>query len=246
MKLGLLQQAIEAARSGKPAALATNLKTGQQALVLGSGVEGDLKPDAALLDAVKRALADDRSATIETAEGSVFIEVFNPKLRLFIIGAVHIAQPLAQMAALAGYLVTVIDPRSAFASGERFPGVTLSTEWPDEALQRLKPDRRSAVVTLTHDPKLDDPALAAALRSEAFYIGALGSKKTHAARLARLGELGFKDRDFARIHGPVGLDIGAVSPAEIAVSALAQITQVLRADRLKDKAARGKTAAPAA
>ncbi len=246
MKLALLQQAIEAARAGKPAALATNLKTGQQALVLSAAVEGNLKPDAALMEAVKRALADDRSASVETPSGSVFIEVFNPKLRLFIVGAVHIAQPLAQMAALAGYLVSVIDPRSAFASGERFPGVALSTEWPDEALQRLKPDRRSAVVTLTHDPKLDDPALAAALRSDAFYIGALGSKKTHAARLGRLGALGFKDSDFARIHGPVGLDIGAVSPAEIAVSALAQITQVLRADRLKDKAARGKTAAPAA
>ncbi len=246
MKLGLLQRGIESSRAGKPAALATNLKTGQQALVLGSTIEGNLLLDAALLDAVKRALADDRSGSVETPAGAVFIEVFNPKLRLFIVGAVHIAQPLAQMAALAGYLVTVIDPRSAFASGERFPGVSLSTEWPDEALQRLKPDRRSAVVTLTHDPKLDDPALAAALRSDAFYIGALGSKKTHAARLGRLGELGFKDSDFARIHGPVGLDIGAISPAEIAVSALAQITQVLHADRMKEKAARGKTAAPAA
>ncbi len=246
MKLGLLQQAIEAARGGKPAALVTYLKTGQQALVQGASVEGNLKLDAAALDAVKRALADDRSATVETPVGPVFIEVFNPKLRLFIVGAVHIAQPLAQMAAMAGYLVTVIDPRSAFASGERFPGIMLLTQWPDEALQRLKPDRRSAVVTLTHDPKLDDPALSAALRSDAFYIGALGSRKTHAARLGRLGELGFTDKDFARIFGPVGLDIGAVSPAEIAVSALAQITQTLRADRLKDKAARRPPAAPAA
>ena len=246
MKLALLQQAIEAARSGKPAALATNLKSGQQALVLSTVLSGDLKLDGAAMDAVKRALADDRSVSLETPQGAVFIEVFNPKLRLFIVGAVHIAQPLARMAALAGYLVTVIDPRSAFAAAERFPGVSLSTEWPDEALNRLKPDRRSAVVTLTHDPKLDDPALAAALRSDAFYIGSLGSKKTHAARLGRLGELGFKDSDFVRIHGPVGLDIGAISPAEIAVSALAQITSVLHADRLKEKAARGKTAAPAA
>ncbi len=246
MKLALLQQAIAAAGAGKPAALATNLKTGRQALAQGGGFSGDLKLDAAALDAVKRALADDRSATIETPEGAVFIEVFNPKLRLFIVGAVHIAQPLARMAALAGYLVFVIDPRSAFASGERFPGVELSAQWPDEALLRLKPDRRSAIVTLTHDPKLDDPALATALRSEAFYIGALGSRKTHAARLARLTELGFKDSDFARIHGPVGIDIGAVSPAEIAVSALAEITQVLRADRLKEKAARKSAAAPAA
>src|SRR5208282_6510985 len=120
---------------------------------------------------------------------------------------------------------TVIDPRSAFAAAERFPGVSLSTEWPDEALNRLKPDRRSAVVTLTHDPKLDDPALAEALRSDAFYIGALGSRKTHAARLKRLAELGFGEPDFARIHGPVGLNVGAVSPAEIAVAILAQITE---------------------
>jgi xanthine dehydrogenase accessory factor len=246
MKLGLLQKAIEASRAGKPAALATNLRSGLQVLIQDSDFEGNLKLDASGLAAVKRALADDRSASIESPDGVVFIEVFNPKLRLVIVGAVHIAQPLAQMAALAGYQVAVIDPRSAFASGERFPGVSLSTEWPDEALQRLKPDRRSAIVTLTHDPKLDDPALAAALRSVAFYIGALGSRKTHAARLARLGELGFKDTDFARIHGPLGLDIGAVSPAEIAVSALAQITQVLRADRLKEKAARRLPAAPAA
>jgi len=246
MKLGLLQKAIEASRAGKPAALATNLRNGFQVLIQGPDFEGNLKLDSAGLAAVKRALADDRSASIELPDGVVFIEVFNPKLRLVIVGAVHIAQPLAQMAALAGYQVAVIDPRSAFASGERFPGVSLSTEWPDEALQRLKPDRRSAIVTLTHDPKLDDPALAAALRSDAFYIGALGSRKTHAARLARLGELGFKDADFARIHGPLGLDIGAVSPAEIALSALAQMTQVLRADRLKEKAARGKAAAPVA
>ena len=246
MKLALLQQAIAASRAGKPAALVTYLKTGQQALVQGSSADGGVKLSQEILDAVKRALADDRSFTLETPNGAVFIEVFNPKLRLFIVGAVHIAQPLAQMAALAGYLVTVIDPRSAFASGERFPGVALSTAWPDEALQELKPDRRSAIVTLTHDPKLDDPALAAALRSEAFYIGALGSRKTHAARLSRLAELGFSVDDFARIHGPVGLDIGAVSPAEIAVSALAQITQVLRADRLKEKAARGKAPASAA
>jgi xanthine dehydrogenase accessory factor len=245
MKLRLLQRAIKASRAGKPSALATNLRNGFQVLIQGADFEGNLKLGASGLAAVKRALADDRSASIESPDGMVFIEVFNPKLRLVIVGAVHIAQPLAQMAALAGYQVAVVDPRSAFASGERFPGVSLSTEWPDEALQRLKPDRRSAIVTLTHDPKLDDPALAAALRSDAFYIGALGSRKTHAARLARLGELGFKDADFARIHGPLGLDIGAVSPAEIAVSALAQITQVLRADRLKEKAVRGLPAAPA-
>ncbi|MGH6976981.1 MAG: XdhC family protein [Stellaceae bacterium] len=182
-------------------------------------------------------MADDRSTLIETPDGKVFIEVFNPSLRLMIVGAVHIAQPLARMAAMAGYAVTVIDPRSAFASAERFPGVELSTEWPDDAMTGLKPDRRSAIVTLTHDPKVDDPALIAALKSQAFYVGALGSKKTHAARLKRLADAGFKDADFTRIHGPVGLDIGAVSPAEIAVAILAQITATLRADRLKSRQA---------
>jgi xanthine dehydrogenase accessory factor len=129
----------------------------------------------------------------------------------------------------------VIDPRTAFATDARFPEIELSTEWPDEALQRLRPDKRSAVITLTHDPKLDDPALVEALKSQAFYIGALGSRKTHANRLRRLGELGFKDSDFARIHGPVGLNIGAISPAEIAVAILGQVTAVLRADRLKER-----------
>ncbi len=181
---------------------------------------------------MRRALVEDRNATVETAAGPVFIEVFNPRLRCILVGAVHIAQPLARMAALAGYLVTVVDPRTRLcqrralsrASSSRPNGRTRRCE-------RLKPDRRTAIVTLTHDPKLDDPALATALRSEAFYIGALGSKRTHAARLKRLGELGFGERDFARIHGPVGLDIGAVSPAEIAVSILAQITLVLRGER---------------
>ena len=132
------------------------------------------------------------------------------------------------MAALAGYEVTIIDPRSAFATEARFGHVTLRTEWPDEAMADLKPDLRTAIVTLTHDPKLDDPALAAALRSDAFYIGALGSKKTHAARLERLRRLGFSDNELARIHGPIGLSIGAKSPAEIAVSILAETTRDLR------------------
>ncbi|MDE2227966.1 MAG: XdhC family protein [Alphaproteobacteria bacterium] len=237
MKLELLKRAVESAAAGRPAALVTDLKSGRQALCQGSDFEGNLTPGDAVIAAARRALVDDRSTLVETPEGKVFIEVFNPSLRLMVIGAVHIAQPLARMAALAGYAVTVIDPRSAFASGERFPGVELSTEWPDEAMARLKPDRRTAVVTLTHDPKVDDPALVAALKSSAFYIGALGSKKTHAARLKRLAEDGFKETDFARIHGPVGLDIGAVSPAEIAVSILAQITATLRADRLKNRQA---------
>jgi xanthine dehydrogenase accessory factor len=224
LKRALLTRTLEARRAGRPVALVTHLKTGAQAYAEAGRQEGDLSLDAAAMEGVARALRDDKSRT----EGDLFIEVWNPPLRCFVVGAAHIAQPLTQMAALAGYAVTVIDPRSAFATETRFPGITLSTEWPDEAFERLQPDRRTAVVTLTHDPKIDDPALIAALRSEAFYIGALGSKRTHAARIGRLKEAGFDDAAIARIHGPVGLDIGAVSPAEIAVSILAQITEVLR------------------
>ncbi len=237
MKLDLLKEATAATASGRSAALATNLKSGLQTLVQGSERKGDLSLDPATVSALEIAVRDDRSTTVETPGGPVFIEVFNPPLRCFVVGAVHIAQPLAQMAALAGYAVTIIDPRSAFASELRFPGIALSTEWPDDAMAVLRPDRRTAIVTLTHDPKIDDPALTAALRSEAFYIGALGSRKTHASRCQRLTEAGFTPADLARIHGPVGLNIGALSPAEIAVSILAQITATLRVDRLKGREA---------
>ena len=237
MKLDLLKEATAATASGRSAALVTNLKSGLQTLVQGAETKGTLPLDSATMSAIAVALRDDRSTTVETAAGAVFVEVFNPPLRCFVVGAVHIAQPLAQMAALAGYAVTIIDPRSAFASELRFPGIALSTEWPDDAMAVLRPDRRTAIVTLTHDPKIDDPALTAALRSEAFYIGALGSRKTHASRCQRLTEVGFTPADLARIHGPVGLNIGALSPAEIAVSILAQITATLRADRLKGREA---------
>jgi xanthine dehydrogenase accessory factor len=237
MKLQYLERAIAASRAGKPAAIATNLTSGEQSLIESAEVTGNLKIDGAIQEGISKALSDDRSMTVESAAGPIFIEVFNPPLRCFIVGAVHIAQPLARMAAELGYKVTVVDPRTAFATDARFPEIELSTEWPDEALARLKPDKRSAVITLTHDPKLDDPALAEALKSQAFYIGALGSRKTHSARLKRLGELGFKESDFARIYGPVGLNIGAISPAEIAVAILGQVTSVLRADRLKEREA---------
>lgn len=237
MKLALLEKALAASRAGRAAVLATHLKSGLQSFIESSETTGDLKLDQAALTGIRKAVADDRNTTIDTAEGPVFVEVFNPRLRCVIVGAVHIAQPLARMASLAGYLVTVVDPRTAFASDERFPDVQLSTDWPDEALDKLMPNRRTAVVTLTHDPKLDDPALASALRSDAFYIGALGSKKTHAARLKRLAALGFGEAELARIHGPVGLDIGAVSPAEIAIAIMAEITQVLRAEPQSDREA---------
>jgi xanthine dehydrogenase accessory factor len=224
LNLDLLRRTLEARRAGRAVALVTHLETGAQALVEEGRAEGPLALDEAASAAALRALREDKSRT----EGDLFIEVWNPPLRCFIVGAVHVAQPLASMASLAGYAVTVIDPRSAFATDARFPGVTLVAEWPDEAFEVLKPDRRTAVVTLTHDPKIDDPALVAALRSDAFYIGALGSKRTHAARLGRLAEEGFDEAALGRIHGPVGLDIGAVAPAEIAVAILAQITRVLR------------------
>jgi xanthine dehydrogenase accessory factor len=228
MKLDLLREALAARGAERPAALATHLGSGRQALLVDDEWRGELRLDEAARARVDELVREDRSATIDTPDGKVFVEIHNPPLRCFIVGAVHIAQPLSRMAALAGYAVTIVDPRSAFATDARFPGLELSTEWPDEAFERLKPDRRSAIVTLTHDPKIDDPALIAALRSPAFYIGALGSKRTHAARCGRLVEAGFGEAEIARIHGPVGLDIDAVSPAEIAVSILAQITAVLR------------------
>jgi len=149
-----------------------------------------------------------------------------------VVGAVHITQALAPMAVLAGYRVTVVDPRRSFATEQRFPGLDLRTEWPDEVLEAMVLDARTAVVTLTHDPKLDDPALHAALRSPVFYIGCLGSKRTHASRLERLRASGFDEQALSRIRGPLGLAIGARSPAEIALAALAQITACLRGGAL--------------
>ncbi|MGR3824729.1 MAG: XdhC family protein [Salipiger marinus] len=168
----------------------------------------------------------DRSGFEE--ESRTFVAIHNPPLRLLVVGAVHIAQALVPMARIAGYDPVLIDPRAAFGSAARFPGETILDDWPDEALAKLGLDARTALVLLTHDPKLDDPALEAALRSEVFYIGALGSSRTHAKRVARLTAEGFTETEIARIHAPVGLDIGAASPAEIAVSVLAQMVRVLR------------------
>jgi xanthine dehydrogenase accessory factor len=228
MKGRILDAVIAAGRESRSVALATDLATGRQLLVDDDTAEGDLSLNAVVLAEVREVLRGDRNTTLATAEGRIFVEVFSPPRRCFVVGAVHIAQPLVQMLKLADYGVIVIDPRGSFATEARFPGVELTQEWPDEALERLRPDHRSAVVTLTHDPKLDDPALAVALRSDCFYIGALGSRRTHAARCSRLRELGFGEGEFARIHGPIGLAIGAVSPAEVAVSIVAQMTQILR------------------
>jgi xanthine dehydrogenase accessory factor len=215
---------LKRARDAKRAVvLATDLSTGESRIVYPD--DGGADPLAA--DARLQARRDE-SGTAEADGKSWFLTLFNPPLDLAIIGAVHIAQPLARMGALADYAVRIIDPRTAFATVERFPGVTLSHQWPDEALASQPLTTRSAIVALTHDPKLDDPALTAALRSPAFYIGALGSRTTHARRLERLRAQGFTDAELARIHGPIGLDIGARSPAEIAVAILGQMTAELR------------------
>jgi len=228
MKGRILDRVVAAQREHRSVALATNLETGGQLLLEGEQAEGDLTLEHTARERVREIWRTGRNRTIETAAGSVFVEVLTPPHRCFIIGAVHIAQPLARILAMADYAVTVIDPRGAFATAARFPDVELTQEWPDEALERLQPDRGSAVIALTHDPKLDDPALAAALRSDCFYIGALGSRRNHAGRCARLKEEGFSDSDLARIHGPIGLAIGAVSPAEVAISIAAEMTQILR------------------
>lgn len=211
-----------------PVALVTRLSDGTQSLMYLFGKRGTRDWPHEVAEAARQALIADKTALVDTPNGKIFINIFNPPLRLLVVGAVHIAQALAPMAELAGYDVHIIDPRRAFASIERFPGVTLSNAWPDEAMTKLHLDLRTAVVTLTHDPKLDDPALAAALKSDAFYIGALGSKKTHASRLERLTALGLPPHDLSRINGPVGLAIGAKSPAEIAIAILAEITAKLR------------------
>ncbi|MBF9058845.1 XdhC/CoxI family protein [Rhodobacterales bacterium HKCCSP123] len=189
----------------------------------------DLEGDARRLDGPEawgERFRMDRSGVEE--DGRTFVHVHNPPLRMLVVGAVHIAQALVPMARIAGYDVKLIDPRPAFGAAARFPGVDIVEDWPDEALGALGLDPRTAVVTLTHDPKLDDPAIRAALGSDVFYLGCLGSSRTHAKRVARLEEAGFASDDIARIHAPVGLDIGARGPAEIAVSVLAEVTQRLR------------------
>jgi xanthine dehydrogenase accessory factor len=217
--------AILAAREAKTAlAVVTRISDGVQCTFDGSSTNGELDLSPGQLQEVQDRMRNDRSGTFE--DGALFVHVHNPPLRLIIVGAVHIAQALAPMASITGFDVTVVDPRGSFATEERFPGITLCDEWPDDALAELAPDTRTAVVTLTHDPKLDDPALEVALRSQAFYIASLGGKKTHGGRLERLRAVGFDAETLARINGPAGLNIGAVSPAEIAVSILAELTAI--------------------
>ncbi|MTH98542.1 XdhC family protein [Roseibium sp. RKSG952] len=207
----MLAELVAARARREPLAYEVNVETGQRAL---------------RRNAYADRLRMDRSGFEE--DGQTFVAVHNPPLRLIVVGAVHIAQALVPMARIAGYDPAIVDPRETFASSSRFPGETILTDWPDEAVAKLGLDTRTAVVLLTHDPKLDDPALEAALEANVFYIGALGSTRTHAKRVERMKESGFTVEQIDRIHGPIGLDIGAAGPSEIAVAILAQMTAVLR------------------
>lgn len=223
MKLETLSALNEARRARRPALLVTDLSSGDERLLDVASVSSD--PLATHLDA---ALRMGKSALIEDGDQRYFISVQTPPLRILCVGAVHISQALVPLARVLGHDVIIVDPRTAFATPERFPGVPLYAEWPDKVIPSLGMDRYTAVVLLTHDPKIDDPALHLALHSESFYIGALGSRKTHGKRVERLQAAGFSAEAIARIHAPVGLNIGAVSPAEIALSVLGQITAALR------------------
>lgn len=226
MKVDVLQK-LQAARTAfLPVALATRLADGNQCLVINGESSGDLILEPPALEGILQCIRTDSSGHID---GGIFARIYNAPLRLVLVGAVHIAQALAPIARCAGFRVTVIDPRTAFATSERFPDVDLCTDWPDAALNNIRIDSRTAVVTLTHDPKLDDTALLAAVRSDAFYIGALGSSRTHAQRLTRLRQAGATEPELARIHAPVGIPLGGSRPAEVAVSIIAGIISLLHA-----------------
>jgi len=224
VKLEILKALNEERSARRTVVVVTNQDSGAQRLVKGADIRND-----PLKDVLEKHIRSAKSGIEDTPEGKVFLTVHVPSPKLVITGAVHISQTLAPMSQLLGYDVTIVDPRTAFASIERFPDVKVIAEWPDVALPPIGIDHYTAFVALTHDPKIDDPGLALALKSDCFYIGALGSRKTHARRVERLkAERGFTDNDIGRIHSPIGLDIGSVSPAEIAVAIIGEITQKLR------------------
>ena len=226
MRLDLLA-ALNAERAARRAAiLVTDIGANEQRVVRESEAAAD-----PLADLLPERFRSGKSGIVEHAGRELFLAVQVPPVKVVAVGAVHISQAFAPMARGLDFDVTILDPRTAFATPERFPGVPVLAEWPDAALPRLGLDRYTALAALTHDPKIDDPALSAALEAECFYIGALGSKKTHARRVERLTAAGFSEEAIQRIHAPIGLDIGAVSPAEIAVSILAEIVAALRRDR---------------
>jgi xanthine dehydrogenase accessory factor len=223
MNLEILRALNEERAARRAAIVVTDTATGTQRFVKGTDAAND-----PLREVLQKALRTGKSGMEETPQGQVFLTVHVPPPRLVVIGAVHISQALAPMAALLDYDVTIIDPRTAFASPERFPNVKVIAEWPEVALPPLNIDRYTAVALVTHDPKIDDPALIHALERDCFYIGALGSRKTHGRRLDRMKEKGFGDNALSRIHAPIGLNIGAISPPEIAVAILGEITASLR------------------
>jgi xanthine dehydrogenase accessory factor len=223
VKLAILSTLNNERAARRAAIVVTDVASGAQRLVKRADLAGD-----PLKDLLERHLRMGKSGMAETPQGRVFLTVHVPPPRLVVTGAVHISQALAPMAKLVGYDVTIVDPRTAFASAERFPDVTVIADWPDAALPPLNIDHYTAFVALTHDPKIDDPALTHALARDCFYIGALGSRKTHARRIERLKAQGIADAELARIHSPIGLAIGAVSPAEIAVAIIGEITARLR------------------
>ena len=219
MKRQLLEQLLAARQNRQAVALITDLATGEQRLVPRAEAGND-----PLADKLDEAFRFDQSGSHDGHS----VNIHNPPLRHIIIGAVHIAQSVLPIAQQLGYDITVIDPRGAFATGARFPGIALHAEWPDEIIPSIGLDPRTAMIALTHDPKIDDPALFAALKSDLFYIGALGSKRTQASRGQRLKDAGFTDAQIARIHGPIGINIGAKGAPEIAVSIMAEMTRSLR------------------
>jgi xanthine dehydrogenase accessory factor len=224
MRLDILRSLNEERAARRAVIVVTSQDSGAQRLVTAKDVAGD-----PLKHVLEKHLRTGKSGIEDTPEGKVFLTVHVPSPKLVITGAVHISQALAPMGQILGYDVTIVDPRTAFASVERFPDIKVVAEWPDVALPPLGIDKYTAFVALTHDPKIDDPGLTIALKSDCFYIGALGSRKTHARRVARLKEeRGFSDNEIGRIHSPIGLDISAVSPAEIAVAIMAEITARLR------------------
>ncbi len=223
MKLDILKSLNAERNARRAAVVVTDQASGEQRLVKAGDVAND-----PLKDLIEKHIRSGKSGMEETPQGKVFLTVHVPAPRIVVTGAVHISQALAPIAKLLGYDVTIVDPRTAFATQDRFPDVKVIAEWPDVALPPLGVDRYTAFIALTHDPKIDDPALTHALARDCFYIGALGSRKTHGRRLDRLKEQGFSDADLGRIHAPIGLPIGAVSPAEIAVSIMGEITARLR------------------
>ena len=223
MQLDILRTLNVERAARRPVVVVTDLGSGSQRLVKAADVAGD-----PLREPIEKRIRSGKSGTEETAQGKVFFTVHVPPPRLVITGAVHISPALAPIGRLLGYVVTIVDPRTAFASIERFPDVKVIADWPDVALPPLGIDRYTAFVALTHDPKIDDPALTHALARDCFYIGALGSRKTHGRRIERLKVQGLSDAALARIHAPIGLEIGAVSPPEIAVAIMGEITARLR------------------